>query len=233
MLHRFVPLDGLIISKQFHLPRDSGTRVSHISLLQTTQAMLEKAGVVSDDAHIAADVLVWANLRGVDSHGVSDMLPSHLDELKSGVINPQPDLRILSASPTKANLDSDRGLGVVAAPKSMENAIKKAQNVGVGMVTVCNGRHLGMAAYHAMMALEHDMIGVCITTVAPRIVPTFGAIPRLGTNPIVVAAPITRCSRDYPLGLLGIPPIYRSLRLILALPEGATIAKVRCPISAS
>jgi len=80
--------------KQFQVPRDSGTRVSHMSLLETTKAMLAKAGISSDDAQIAADVLVRADLRGVDSHGVSDMLPSYLDELKNGVINPQPKLEV-------------------------------------------------------------------------------------------------------------------------------------------
>ena len=71
----------------------------------------------------------------------------------------------------------------------MEIAIRKAGEVGVGMVTIGNSRHLGMASYHAMLALEHDMIGVCMTSAPPRMVPTFGAEPRLGTNPIAVAVP--------------------------------------------
>ena len=71
----------------------------------------------------------------------------------------------------------------------MEIAIAKAESVGMGMVTMSNGRHLGMAAYHAMMALDHDMIGMCMTSAPPIMLPTFGAEPRLGTNPIAVAAP--------------------------------------------
>ena len=71
----------------------------------------------------------------------------------------------------------------------MDIAIRKAAEVGVGMVTIGNSRHLGMASYHAMLALEHDMIGVCMTSAPPRMVPTFGAEPRLGTNPIAVAVP--------------------------------------------
>ena len=71
----------------------------------------------------------------------------------------------------------------------MEIAIQKAKSVGVGMVTMGNARHLGMASYHSMMALEHDMIGVCMTSCPPLVVPTFGAEPRLGTNPIAVAVP--------------------------------------------
>ena len=92
-------------------------------------------------------------------------------------------------TPATANIDSDRGLGVIVVPKAMEIAIEKARNVGVGMVTISNGRHLGMASYHAMMALEHDMIGTCMTSCPPSVLPTFGAEPRLGTNPIALAAP--------------------------------------------
>ena len=65
----------------------------------------------------------------------------------------------------------------------------KADDTGIGMVTMSNGRHMGMASYHAMMALQRDMIGTCMTSAPPRMVPTFGAEPRLGTNPIAVAAP--------------------------------------------
>src|SRR5207245_9394324 len=86
-------------------------------------------------------------------------------------------------------IECDRGLGVIVGPKAMELAIAKARQTGVGVVTMNNGRHLGMASYHAMLALPHDMIGVCLTAPGPRVLPTFGAEPRLGTNPIAVAVP--------------------------------------------
>jgi LDH2 family malate/lactate/ureidoglycolate dehydrogenase len=88
-----------------------------------------------------------------------------------------------------ANIDSDQGLGIIVTPKAMDIAISKAKNTGIGMVTIYNGRHLGMASYHAMLALDHQMIGVCVTSCPPIVLPTFGAEPRLGTNPISVAAP--------------------------------------------
>jgi LDH2 family malate/lactate/ureidoglycolate dehydrogenase len=71
----------------------------------------------------------------------------------------------------------------------MDMAIEKAKHTGMGMVTMRNGRHLGMASYHAMRALDHNMIGICMTAVGPAVVPTFGKEPRLGTNPIAVAVP--------------------------------------------
>ena len=149
----------------------------------------EKVGVPPADAVLGADVLTVADLRGVDSHGVSNMLRSYLGGYQRGEINPRPAIRIVRETASTASLDSDRGLGIIVTPKAMEIAIEKARQSGVGMVTVGNSRHLGMASYHAMLALEHDMIGVCMTSAPPRMVPTFGAEPRLGTNPIAVAVP--------------------------------------------
>ncbi len=117
------------------------------------------------------------------------MLRAYVSGYNSGEINARPDWRIVRQTPATANVDSDAGLGIIVTPRAMEIAIEKARNVGLGMVTVSNGRHLGMASYHAMMALEHDMIGVCMTGCPPSVLPTFGAEPRLGTNPIALAAP--------------------------------------------
>ena len=112
-------------------------------------------------------MLVTADLRGVESHGVSNMLRTFVAGYNTGQINPRPTWRIARETPATANIDSDAGLGTIIAPKAMEIAIDKARNAGLGMVTISNGRHLGMASYHAMMALEHDMIGVCMTGCPP------------------------------------------------------------------
>ena len=146
-------------------------------------------GVPPEDAELGADVLVLADLRGVDSHGVSNMLRSYLGGYQRGEINPRPNISVVRETAATASIDSDRGLGTIVTPKAMDIAIRKASEVGVGMVTIGNSRHLGMASYHAMRALEHDMIGICMTSAPPRMVPTFGAEPRLGTNPIAVAVP--------------------------------------------
>ncbi len=175
--------------EQFKITADDAVTVDPTALAQTTQGFFERVGIPAPDARVAADVLVRADLRGVDTHGVSNMLRVYLSDLKSGVINPTPKVSVVRETPAIANLHSDNGLGVVVTPKAMNMAIEKAKDVGVGMVTVGHGRHLGMASYHAMMALEHDMIGLCVTTAGPRMAPTFGAVPRLGTNPIAIAAP--------------------------------------------
>ena len=174
---------------KFRVNLDEATMVPGDDLKSVTAAVLQKMGVPRDDAALGADVLVLADLRGVDSHGVSNMLRSYVNGYTSGQINPNPQMTIVRETPATASIDSDRGLGIITTPKAMDIAIEKAAAVGIGMVTLGNARHLGMASYHAMLALEHDMIGVCMTSCPPSVVPTFGAEPRLGTNPIAIAVP--------------------------------------------
>ncbi len=146
-------------------------------------------GMPQADAQQAADVLIWADLHGVDSHGVSNMMVSYLNGLKAGTINPAPQCRTIRESPGTATIDSDRGLGLVAGPAAMRIAIDKAMSVGVGCVVVNNGRHFGAAGYHAAMALEHDMLGMAMTVGGLSVVPTYGAKAMVGLNPLAFAAP--------------------------------------------
>ena len=175
--------------QQFKVQEEDAIRVPESGLRETVAAFFERMGLTPDDAALATDVLVVADLRGVETHGVSNTPRDYLSAYSVGEINPRPDWRIVRESPSTATIDCDAGIGLVVAPKAMEIAIAKAESVGMGMVTMSNGRHLGMAAYHAMMALDHDMIGMCMTSAPPIMVPTFGAEPRLGTNPIALAAP--------------------------------------------
>lgn len=175
--------------ESFILKEHDAVRVGHEDLRNTTAAIFEKMGVPSGDAAVAADVLVLADLRGVDSHGVSNMLRSYVAGYTNGTINPTPDWRILRERPSTANIDSDLALGIIMAPKAMEIAIGKAKETGVGLVTMGRAGHVGMAAYHAMLALPHNMVGICLSGTPPQVLPTFGAEPRLGTNPIAVAVP--------------------------------------------
>ena len=175
--------------ESFILKEEDAVRVRHEDLRTTTSSIFEKMGVPSADAAVAADVLVLADLRGVDSHGVSNMLRSYVTGYTNGTINPTPDWKILRERPSTANIDSDLSLGIIMAPKAMDIAIAKAKQTGVGIVTMGRAGHVGMAAYHAMLALPHDMIGICLSGTPPQVLPTFGAEPRLGTNPIAVAVP--------------------------------------------
>ena len=175
--------------EQFKVSHDDAEFVQGDDLKKTVAGIFEKLGVTPEDALLAADVQVLADLRGVDSHGVSNMLKSYITGYQEGSINPRPNWKVVRETPSTATVDSDKGLGTIITPKAMDIAIQKAKNVGVGMVTIGNARHLGMASYHAMLALPHDMIGICMTSCPPQVLPTFGAEPRLGTNPIAIAVP--------------------------------------------
>ena len=175
--------------ERFYVDEADAVRVREADLRATVGAIFEKMNVPPEDAALGADALVTADLRGVETHGVSNMLRAYVGGYNRDEINPTPNLQIVRETASTANVDSDRGLGIIVTPKAMDIAIEKARNTGLGMVTITNGRHLGMASYHAMMALKHDMIGMCMTGCPPSVLPTFGAQPRLGTNPIALAAP--------------------------------------------
>jgi len=177
---------------RFHVPDEVAVRVTETALRSTVERIFAKLGVPHDDARLGADVLLASDLRGVETHGVSNILRGYVKGYSDGTLNPRPDWRIVRETASCATVDCDGGLGIIVAPKVMEIAIEKARNTGVGMASMANGGHLGMAAYHAMMALEHDMIGVCGTSCPPRVAPTFAAQAAVGTNPIAVAAPADR-----------------------------------------
>lgn len=147
-----------------------------------------KIGCSKADAELASSVLVSADLRGVDSHGVA-RLSGYIRLFQKGRVNPAPSVSVAHETPSTAVVDGDAGLGLVVGPKAMELAIEKAKKVGSGWVSVKNSNHYGIAGYHAMMALEHDCIGISMTNASPLVSPTFSKERLLGTNPIAVAIP--------------------------------------------
>ena len=220
----------------FQLPEEQTVRVSADELLARTARLLRAAGVPAEDAALAADGLVSADLRGVDTHGVSNMLRWYLYMYREKLMNPTPAWRVTRETPATANIDSDGGLGLVVTPKAMALAIEKARAVGMGVVTLHNARHLGMAQYHALLALPHDMIGVCLTASGPYMVPTYGRDPRLGTNPIAVAAP---CATEPPFVFDAATTAIAGNKVIIAhrlgvpLPPGVLAEDDGTPIAAS
>ncbi len=136
----------------------------------------------------ATDVLLSADLRGIDSHGLA-RLSGYVRLWQAKRINSQPNIRIVHETPSTAVVDGDHGLGLVIAPFAMEIAIAKAKACGTGWVAVKGSNHFGIAGQHAMMALEHDMIGMAMTNASPLVAPTFSVERLLGTNPICVAIP--------------------------------------------
>ncbi|SEP38835.1 Malate/lactate/ureidoglycolate dehydrogenase, LDH2 family [Niastella yeongjuensis] len=145
-------------------------------------------GCPSAQAGLAAEVLLNADLRGIDSHGVA-RLSGYIRLWEAKRVNATPNIRIIHETPSTAVVDGDSGLGLVVAPYAMQVAIEKAKKVGTGWVSVQNSNHFGIAGYHAMMALEYDMIGMAMTNASPLVAPTFSTERLLGTNPICVSIP--------------------------------------------
>ncbi len=145
-------------------------------------------GCSSADADTAAKALVAADARGIDSHGVA-RLSGYVRLWQAKRVNATPNVRVVHQSPSTAVVDGDAALGLVAAPFAMQVAIEKAKNCGTGWVSVKNSNHFGIAGYHAMMALPHDMIGIAMTNASALVAPTFSTERMLGTNPIAVAIP--------------------------------------------
>lgn len=161
---------------------------SYQSLKNFSKDIFLKMGCPEADAELAATVLVNADLRGIDSHGVARLV-GYVRLWETKRINATPNVRIVHETPSTATVDGDSGLGLVVAPKAMQIAIDKAKNCGSGWVSVKGSNHFGIAGYHAMMALEHDMIGMAMTNASPLVSPTFSVERLLGTNPIAVAIP--------------------------------------------
>ncbi|MFP4092946.1 MAG: Ldh family oxidoreductase [Cyclobacteriaceae bacterium] len=158
------------------------------NLKSFTRDIFLKLGCPLKDAELAADVLLSADLRGVDSHGVA-RLDGYIRLWEQKRINARPEIRIVHETPSTAVVDGDAGLGLVVAPYAMTIAIEKARAAGTGWVSVRNSNHFGIAGFHAMMALPHDMIGLAMTNASPLVAPTFSTERMLGTNPIAVAIP--------------------------------------------
>ena len=147
-----------------------------------------KIGCSDADSDTATKVLLSADLRGVDSHGIA-RLSGYVRLWEVQRINANPNIKIVHETPSTAVIDGDKGLGLVVAPAAMQVAIDKAKNVGTGWVSVKNSNHFGIAGYHAMMALGNDIIGIAMTNASALVAPTFSTERMLGTNPIAVAIP--------------------------------------------
>jgi L-2-hydroxycarboxylate dehydrogenase (NAD+) len=161
---------------------------SYQQLFDFTNQVFQQIGCPAAQAELAAEVLLSADLRGIDSHGVA-RLSGYVRLWEAKRVNATPNIRIIHETPSTAVVDGDSGLGLVVAPFAMQVAIEKAKNVGTGWVSVQNSNHFGIAGYHAMMALEYEMIGMAMTNASPLVSPTFSTERLLGTNPICVTIP--------------------------------------------
>ena len=171
--------------------------VDAMRLEQFVVTVFTTLGLTEANARDAAEVLVKSDIYGIESHGVP-RLSGVVTRLKSGAVQPNPEVVVVRELPSTALVDGAKGLGMLVGRRAMEVAIRKAQATGAGFVSVRNSSHFGIAGFYARMALEHDMIGFCMTNVGNggTTPPTGGRTGFFGTNPIAVAAP-TKTPPDF------------------------------------
>ncbi len=150
--------------------------------------LLTALGVPGGDAETVAEILVEADLRGVESHGTT-RVAGYVSMMRLGLLNPKPNVQFLRETPSTAALDGDNGFGMVVARRAMEIAMAKAAVTGIACVTARNLTHTGMVGFYPMMAARAALIGLAVNN-GPAIVPPFGGTtPTFATNPIAVAFP--------------------------------------------
>lgn len=163
-------------------------RVDEGALRAFTEAVLRCAGLREADAAVTAAVLVASDVRGIASHGVA-RLAYYLAMIEAGSIDPTAESSIVRQSATTALIDAGNGMGHPVGERAMRLAIEKAAAHDLGMVTVRHSNHYGIAGYYAMLALDHEMIGISLTNAPPLVAATGARVPVYGTNPIAIAVP--------------------------------------------
>ena len=157
-----------------------------------TQEIFRKVGVSEEDAALLTDSLIEANLRGVDTHGITRMLCVYVERIQKGVMSAKSNLVVVREKSSTALIDCHNSIGQVGAAAAMRLAIEKARQTGVAFTAVTHSNHFGMAAYWAMMALPHGMVGFSATNAPAAAAPTGGRTAMFGTNPFAVAVPAGR-----------------------------------------
>jgi L-2-hydroxycarboxylate dehydrogenase (NAD+) len=164
-------------------------RVAAAALAAFIKRALAAAGLPGNDADTVAGLMVEADLRGADTHGVI-RLPLYLKRIKAGGINPRPNIHIVRERPSTALVDGDNGIGHLVMRFAAQTAIEKAKRSGVGWVGARMSNHAGPASLYATMPLAHDMIGLYLAVGSNNHLPPWGAMENLlGTNPIAIAIP--------------------------------------------
>ncbi len=149
----------------------------------------QRVGVSPGDADLTAEILVDADLRGIDSHGVVNLYGYYVTGIQNGAINPNPRIQISSGSPTTVSVDGDNGLGFVVSHRAMSESIRMAKAFGTGWATVCNSNHSGAGAYYVLMAANQDMIGIHSSSGGSTVAAPGGKGRLIGNNVIAFAAP--------------------------------------------
>ena len=174
---------------RFKVPDDIAVRVDQADMRKAVEDIFMAFDMPEADAKAAADVLLYADIRGIDSHGVSNMMRAYVAGFRAEQINPKPNAKRTSDTGGAISVDCDNGLGLAQSRQFMLDTIERAKQTGVAVMTAYRGQHYGPSAYYAHVALDHDMIGISMTAGGVLVAPTQGAERMLGLNPLGIAAP--------------------------------------------
>jgi LDH2 family malate/lactate/ureidoglycolate dehydrogenase len=196
-------------------------------LKEFSKEVFIKAGMPPEGAEAEAGALIWANLRAVDSHGVL-RIPWYLDNIEKGVMNPMPNIQVISETPAMVLLDADRALGPVVTIKVVDIAMEKAKQVGIGWALIRNLTHQGALGYYSQMMAENDMAGIVFVCNPPNMAPFGAKAPGVHNSPIAISVP---AKRHRPLNLDMATSVVAGGKLWLAvdknmpIPEGWALDK--------
>lgn len=162
--------------------------VPHQQLHEFVAQIFRAAGFSETHATIEADVLTWANLRGVESHGIF-RVPSYIDAIRAGEMNPHPNIHAVHTAGSSSIIEADRAAGAIAMTFAMDNAISLARDHTVGWSLVRNTTHTGPMGYYARAAADAGMIGIVFSASKPLMAYHGTRVPTVSTNPLALAAP--------------------------------------------
>lgn len=191
-------------------------RVDPAALREWVTNVFARLGMPPEDAAIEAEVLVWANLRGVDSHGVLQ-IPRYVQAAEAGTMKVRPNIRVLKETPAVFEIEADHAFGPVVTKLAMERAIAKAANVGIGWGLIRNTTHQGAMGYYAWMAAQKDMAGLTFVCNPPNMAPYGAKAAGVHNSPIAIAVP---AKRHRPLILDMATSVAAASKIMLALDKG-------------
>lgn len=173
----------------FQVSSELAVRVDVQVIADTLKRIFLAVGIPEPAAAVASNSLVYADLHGIDSHGISNLVPTYLQRIAQEEINPCASLSKIKDDGATMSFDCDRGLGATQGEALMIETCERADDTGIAITNAYNGSHFGTCAYYVNIAIERDMIGLCMTSGGLYMTPTFGSKPIVGINPIGFGAP--------------------------------------------
>lgn len=163
-------------------------RYSYQGVYRYSVDLFQKYGFTKEESETITEVLLTADLFGIESHGIQRLIRYH-HAMKDGMVKVHAVPTIEHETPISAVINANEAMGQLVGTQAMKMAIAKAKTTGVGMVAVHNSNHYGIAGYYSLMAVQEDLIGLCMTNSEAIAVPTYGKRAMLGTNPIAFSMP--------------------------------------------